>query len=94
MHVAQQTHWVSRCEDAAEQAEKLEQHTWCLCSAFETAAGTLWANDATSPDGAQEFAVLRPDSAGWRQVESITVSWCDAAKIASYVRLADDGEFD
>ena len=85
---------VSPAEDPEELAGKLAQQTWCLCSAFETEAGTIWANDSTSPDGLQEFAVLRPEAESWRQVETITVSWCTAAKLAGYIGQADAGVFD
>jgi hypothetical protein len=36
--------------------------------------GYLFLNDATCPDGAQEYAVVKERTGG--QVESITFSWC------------------
>jgi len=56
----------------------------------------LWLNDATSPDGAQEFSVVKkagPNGRPW-QVESITVSWCDYAELLAYVERTLRGEDD
>lgn len=59
----------------------LTKTTWCLCNGFRC-DGLLWLNDSTSADGAQEFAVIR-ESDG-RQLESITVGWCSAARLLEY----------
>lgn len=80
--------------DAAELARKLSEHSWCLCTGFETAAGTIWVNDATSPDGAQEYGVLRRQGDRYAQVESITISWCERDEIERFIREADEGGFD
>lgn len=77
-----------------ELAEKLTEHTWCGCNGFRTPGGSLWLNDATSGDGAQEYGVFRLINGELRQVESITASWCSADKIAEYARQADAGEWD
>lgn len=63
--------------DAEDLARKLTESTWTLCTAFGL-ADYVFANDSTSPDGAQEFAVLRSrDARGdYQQVETITFSWC------------------
>lgn len=83
---------VSRCETTEELVDKLTAYSWTLCTAFETAAGIIWANDTTCADAVQEFAVLRPHAdRNYAQVESITVSWCDASKLDRYVREADSG---
>ena len=58
-------------------AVALTGQTWCGCTGFRF-GGYLWLNDATSPDGAQEFAVVRiRDHA---QVESVTFGWVDATR--------------
>ena len=62
-------------------ASELTAITWCPCQAFriKDVPEYLWLNDSTSPDGAQEFAVVRIDSEtdSMTQVESLTVSWMD-----------------
>jgi len=77
----------SRIESAADLAEKLVEHTWTPCSAFEH-AGLLFLNDSTSADGAQEYAIVK----GRRQIESITFGWCDQAKALSYIERLAKGE--
>ena len=65
---------VGPVENAEALAEKLTQHSWTLCTGFEL-LGYLFLNDATSEDGAQEYAVVRrPAEPGqpWIQVESVT----------------------
>lgn len=52
---------VTPVASAEELAEKLTEMTWCGCSGFRL-GGYLWLNDATSPDGAQEFAVYAGSS--------------------------------
>ena len=86
---------IAPCEDADELAAKLTEHTWTLCSAFRTAHGTVWVNDSTCEDALQEYGVLRRDEDGtWRQVETITVSWCGREKLRFYIDQADAGAFD
>lgn len=85
MH-ANRTYAVAEVSTAEELAAKLTDCTWCGCNGFRFGS-TLWLNDSTGPDGAQEYAVAREESPGvYRQIESITVSWCDAAKVAEYAR--------
>lgn len=54
--------------------------------------GLLWLNDSTSMEAIQEYAVVRESTS--EQLESITVSWCDADSIAQYHSdcLAPDAE--
>ena len=80
-------------ETAEELAELLVQHTWTLCSAFEH-AGYLYLNDATSEDGASEYAVLKRVDGGCVQIESITFSWCDRARALGLICGISAGEFD
>ena len=72
-------------------AEKLTQHSWCGCNGFRL-RGYLFLNDSTSPDGAQEFAVVRESD--MRQIESITFSWCNQDKAREYIERSIAGEFD
>jgi hypothetical protein len=81
-----------------ELARLLTEHTWTLCSAFCVAGheNYLFVNDATSENGAQEYAVLkgRIGSAEFTQIESITFSWCTAQEALEYVRSAIAGRMD
>jgi hypothetical protein len=72
---------------AEELARKLTETTWCCCTAFEL-GGYLWLNDSTSPDGAQEYAVVKQDGPHGKpvQIESITFGWCDEPKALAYIR--------
>jgi hypothetical protein len=59
--------------------------------------GYLFLNDATGEDGAQEYAVVKvPENPGdpYRQVESITMSWCTEEKALGYILKALAGEYD
>ena len=86
---------ISECQDQEELTQKLVDGNWTLCTAFRSAKGTIWANDATSESSVQEYGVLRQNEKGqWRQVESITVNWCDIEKLKEYVEQADAGAFD
>jgi hypothetical protein len=80
-----------------ELAEKLIDFTWCRCAAFQLRASpdTLFLNDSTSPDGIQEYAVLRCVEGSWFQVESITFGWIKSLEDAArYVREAVTGVYD
>lgn len=81
--------------DACELAAKLTGSTWTLCTAF-CLGEYIFANDATSPDGAQEYAVLRPrDARGdYQQVETITFSWCTEEQALRLILSALAHEFD
>jgi len=84
---------IARVATAEELAEKLTQHTWCCCSGFEL-NGYVWLNDATCEDGAQEYAVVRkPTDADpqYRQVESITASWCSQEQLLRYIQDVHSG---
>lgn len=79
---------------AEELAVKLVETTWCCCTAFSL-GDYLFLNDATSPDGAQEYAILRRLGDGrFEQIESITFGWCDLAKSLRFVREILAGEYD
>ena len=90
---------VADVSSAEELAERLTEHSWCLCVAFrlQGAAGSfLFLNDSTSEDGAVEFAIVREGTDGRGrciQVESTTFGWCDEPKALRYIRQAvDEGE--
>ena len=78
---------VSPVPSAEELARKLTETTWCCCTAFAL-GDYLWLNDSTSPDGAQEFAIVKRDGGNGTpvQIESITFGWCDEAKSLEYIR--------
>lgn len=86
---------VSPVASAEELARKLIETTWCCCTAFEL-DGYVWLNDSTSPDGAQEFAVVKKDGGNGApvQIESITFGWCDEPKALEYIRGTLAGEDD
>ncbi len=81
-----------------ELAEMLVENVWFCCSAFRVAGHSdyVWLNDATSEDGAQEYAVGRigPEQSQLTQIESITFSWCTAEKAEQYIRSTRDGHDD
>lgn len=69
---------VAAVESAEDLARKLTEQTWCCCNGFSL-AGYWFLNDATGPDGAQEYAIVKqtgPDGRPW-QIESVTFSWCN-----------------
>lgn len=86
---------VSSIASAEELARKLTEMTWCGCTAFAI-SDYLWLNDATSPDGAQEYAVVKRDGGNGKpvQIESITFSWCDEAQALDYIRRTLAGKDD
>jgi len=78
---------VARVDSAEQLVEKLTQYSWCCCTGFEL-GNYLWLNDATSEDGAQEYSCVRKpteDDPHYRQVESITVSWCKPRELIGYI---------
>jgi hypothetical protein len=83
---------------AEELSQILSQRTWTLCTGFyvEGFPDYLFLNDATSEDGAGEYAVIRGgiDASKWVQIESITFSWCDLEKALGYIRHTLAGEDD
>ena len=82
-------------ESAEDLARKLTETTWCCCTAF--AIGRyLWLNDATSPDGGQEYAVLlrKEGDGSFLQIESITFSWCSYDEALRFVQQTLRGEDD
>jgi len=80
---------------AEDLARKLTTTTWCCCQGFEL-EGYLFLNDATSADGAQEYAVLKRDGGNGSpvQIESITFGWCDETLALTYIRETLAGEYD
>jgi hypothetical protein len=74
-----------------ELADKLAEHSWTLCTGFRC-GDVYWLNDATSEDGAQEYAIVRV--ADLVQIDSITASWCDKADLIGYARQYGRGAAD
>ena len=71
---------VTRIDDADELAAALTERSTTLCTAFAH-ADLLFANDAFSEDGAQEFAVIRDG----RQIESLTASWMTTQRMREII---------
>lgn len=65
--------------------ELLIEHTWTLCTAFLVGETLTLPNDSTSPDGAQEYAVVRDG----RQIESLTVSWMKPERLLAVLQKLD-----
>jgi hypothetical protein len=74
-------------------ASELTRCTWCLCAGFRIGA-YLFLNDATSEDGAQEYAVVHVRDHEHVQIESITVSWTTQEKLLAMIRDALAGQWD
>lgn len=74
---------------------KLFETTWCGCTGFEL-QGYLWLNDSSSPDGAQEFGVIKQDGPDgpFCQIESITVSWCQLDELQALIEKVHFGNLD
>lgn len=62
--------------------EKLLNHSWTGCTGWRC-NGIFWLNDATSGDGAAEYAIVRESDSA--QIESLTVSWCSADDLKDYI---------
>jgi hypothetical protein len=71
--------------------------SWTMCTGFRWRS-LLFLNDATSGDGAQEYAVIREGVDGSEQVESLTMSWGitleDFAKIVEQLDADPDEYWD
>ena len=82
---------VSDEPSAPELAAKLAHRSWTTCTGFRH-AGYLFLNDATSENGAQEYAVVK--EATGQQVESLTVSWMEYPRVLAHITAAVRGEYD
>lgn len=86
-------------ESVDELVEKLVDYSWTVCTGF-VLGDTVWLNDSTGADGAQEYAPLKRQVDGsYRQAESYTVGWCDnpesrgrLARFASELVAADPAD--
>lgn len=96
-------HSVLNVLSAEDLASRLTGKTWCLCIGFRL-GDLLFLNDATSEDGAPEWAVMRPlVSSGLPgvddhhpaipcvQVESITFGWMTLASALDTIQRLQDG---
>ena len=82
---------------AEELGTMLSTRTWTLCSGFtvEGYPQYLFLNDATREDAAAEYGIVKVIGTNeWKQIESITFSWCDEAKAVEFVKRTLAGEFD
>lgn len=83
-------------EDRADKlAALLTDHSWCSCNGWRVDGEWghyLFLNDQTSANGAFEVGVIRCDT--WRQVESITFSWCDRARAEELIAAVLAGSYD
>lgn len=85
---------VESVESVEEFARKLTETTWCCCTGFRN-GNYIWLNDSTSPDGAQEFAVVKIlDSTRFVQLESITFGWCDYERSLQLILATLNGQDD
>lgn len=87
---------IAKVESVEALAEKLVDCSWTLCTGFEL-QGYLFVNDSLSEDGAQEFAVVRRPECRhdpWKQVESITFSWCTKEQARRHIERSINGDFD
>ena len=75
---------------ASEFAHELGRITWTPCQGFQF-EGLLYLNDATSPDGAQEYAVIRLSDN--RQIESLTVSWMSPEGLLKAVESLPNSDY-
>ena len=88
--------WRKREVASAEDlAHKLTKTTWCVCTAFAIDR-YLWLNDASSPDGAQEYAVLLHSErdGSFVQIESVAFSWCSYDEVLRFIEQTLRGEDD
>jgi hypothetical protein len=86
---------VAPVESPEELARKLTEITWCCCNGFSL-GGYLFLNDATCPDGAQEYAIVKQvgrDGRPW-QIESVTFSWCDFERALQIICEVTNGADD
>lgn len=85
---------VSLVDSAEELTDKLTRFTWTPCTGFQVRGSPyLFLNDATSPDGAQEWAIVLGEGEAFPQVESITFSWCQPFEAREYVAKALAGRY-
>ncbi|MSR59803.1 MAG: hypothetical protein EXS05_19550 [Planctomycetaceae bacterium] len=77
---------IAKVGSAEELAGKLTETIWCCCTGFELDK-YLWLNDSTSPDDAQEYAIVKRQGPKRKpvQIESITFRLCDHAKSLGYI---------
>lgn len=86
---------VSSVESADDLARRLTETIWCCCTGFSLGS-YVWLNDATCPDGAQEYAILKSTEGEGRsqQIESITFSWCDYDRALDLILKTLQGDYD
>ena len=91
--------WVVNVVESVEKlSHDLTSMTWCCCQAFRLVQHPqyVWVNDSTSPDGIQEFALVRIGLAkgSFRQLETVTFGWLDEQQATKLIKAAINGDFD
>lgn len=91
--------WVVNDVETAEKlAHDLTSMTWCCCQAFRLVQHSqyAWVNDSTSPDGIQEYGLVKVGLARgtFRQLDTVTFGWLDEDKALDVVNAAVNGECD
>ncbi len=89
------TWFISRVDSPESLASMLVDQVWTGCQGWQLEKYLL-LNDATCPDGAQEYGIFLPiesDSDRLTQIESITFSWCTVANSESHLTSMLEGAF-
>lgn len=77
-------------------AYDLAERVWCCCNGFDL-GDYLLLNDATGPDGAQEYALVKKPAqptSPYRQLDSITFGWTTTTKARQLLTEILTGGFD
>ena len=70
---------------AEELAHNLTQRVWTGCTGFNL-NDVFYLNDATSADGAQEYAVVIQKGDDFIQLESVTFGWMKEARALQFIK--------
>ncbi len=78
--------------------ELITTYATCMCHAAMILGHPdyIFLNDSTSEDAVQEWAIVKGgiDGTSHRQIESLTVSWCDDEEIIESILRALSGDDD
>ncbi len=79
---------IKSCNTEEMFSDLVHTKTWTLCTGWRV-GDTLYLNDSTSEDGAQEYAVLRVQPRNGRlfakQFESVTFGWMTLEEIKDFI---------
>lgn len=95
-HAAPASYRQSRTLELREHPERLlayllTEHSWTLCQGW-VLGPYAFVNDSTSPDGAQEWAIVRLSDGV--QLESVTFGWMSREEAEAYLARVMDGELE